>query len=281
MITPITAAEIPPQTFNDPWHHVIQRCLLERPRNQMTCYTDGQGAYGIYESDMGFGYHNPNNTNVQAWAAWIADAKLPMLAGELKSHYQLLTTMGEILPAEGPVEVLCRYEQQDFCIHDGDLPGLESSPLRLKQAGPEDVDKLFHFYQKSETMQARSRESLLYTIVNNRLLYLQKLGKIVSAALTHCESSDAALIGGVYTPAMHRGKGYGYRCVHALLESLKAAGKTPTLFYEKNNEAARRLYRKLGFRDRGEWILIELTYRDRESEPDSELSPELSPEIQS
>ncbi len=263
MIHTLRPADIPKSAFNDPWDHVIQRSLIQHPRIKMSCYGDEQSAYGVFDDDMGFGYHNPSGQHVAEWANLIIQSQLPMLAGELNSHYALLQAMGEILPEDGPVEVLCRYEQQDFCIHDSNLAPIEDSPLRIRQAGPEDVDKLFHFYQKSETMQARSREALLYTIVNNRLLYLTKLGKILSAALTHCESNDAALIGGVYTPAIYRGKGYGFRCVHALLERLKVENKTPTLFYEKNNEAARRLYKKLGFREYSEWILIELTYRDR------------------
>ncbi|MEZ0370085.1 MAG: GNAT family N-acetyltransferase, partial [Candidatus Sericytochromatia bacterium] len=206
---------------------------------------------------------DPGGQEMATWSRWIAEARLPMLAGELNSHYGLLQKMGDVLPADDPVQVYCRYETQDFCVHDGSLPAVPESSLKLKQARSEDVDKLFHFYQRSETMQARSRGSLLYTIEHNRLFYLQKLGKIVSAALTHCESSDAGLIGGVYTPALHRGKGYGYLCVHALLAALKADGKTPCLFYEKNNNAARKLYQKLGFRPYGEWVLIELTYENQ------------------
>src|SRR5690606_21798744 len=110
-----------------------------------------------------------------------------ILAGETHQHYRLLQHLGQFLPADAPLQILCRYEHQDFCIQAQDLPALPPSPLRLKQAEAKDLDKLFYFYQRSETMQVRSRESLLYTIEHNRLFYLHKLGKIVSAALTHCE----------------------------------------------------------------------------------------------
>lgn len=267
MIESIAAAAIPADVFSNPWHHVILRSLQRAPRAETACYAGPGPVYGIYDPDMGFGYHNPEQRDLAAWAKTILDARLPMLAGEHHSHYALLQTMGEVIDDNDPVQVFCRYEAQDFVIHEGELPPQPESPLKLKRAEPADVDKLFQFYARSETMQARSRASLLHTITHHRLYYLQKLGKPVSAALTHCESPEAGLIGGVYTPAAFRGKGYGYLCMHALMRSLKADGLRPVLFYEKNNTAARALYRKLGFQAYGEWILIELTYQPKGEQP--------------
>lgn len=261
-IQAIASEQIPAGFFTDPWHHVIARSLMQQQRPG-TRYFAGPASYGLYEPDLGFGYYDPTGADREAWARLIARERFQMLAGETDSHYGLLQQLGSIMPEDDPLQIMCRYEAQDFVVLDGQLPPARESTLKLKQARPEDIDKLYHFYQKSETMQARSKPSLLYTIQHNKLFYLQKVGKIVSAALTHCESSDAGLIGGVYTPAIHRGKGYGYLCVHALLAALKAEGKTPVLFYEKNNEPARKLYQKLGFRPYGEWILIELIYEDR------------------
>lgn len=261
-IQPVLSEQISPDFFTDPWHHVIQHSLLRQPRPETGFFMGPGPSYGIYEPDLGFGFFDPQGQHLDAWSWWVIQSRLPMLAGETTSHYGLLEKMGSLLPPDDPLQVFCRYEAQDFCVQDGQLPAAGASTLRLKQAGPQDLDKLFYFYSRSETMQARSRASLLYTIQHNKLFYLQKMGKIVSAALTHCESPAAALIGGVYTPAMYRGKGYGYLCVHALCDALKAEGKTPVLFYEKNNHAARKLYQKLGFRPYGEWTLIELTYQE-------------------
>lgn len=256
---------IPPDFFNDPWNHVIQRSLLQTPRANSAYYAGPGPSYAVYEPDLGFGFYDPTGQQTEAWARWVCEARLPMLAGETHTHYALLQQMGAIQPEESDVQIFCRYEAQDFCVQDGVLPAAKDSTLKLKQAAPADLDKLFYFYSRSETMQARSRESLLHTIQHNKLFFLQKLGKTVAAALTHCESDNAALIGGVYTPAIYRGKGYGYLCVHALLAALKDEGKTPVLFYEKNNSAARKLYQKLGFRPYGEWMLIELSYQSSDA----------------
>ncbi|MGV3525752.1 MAG: GNAT family N-acetyltransferase [Candidatus Sericytochromatia bacterium] len=252
----------PQLALSDPYHQVILQNARDFPREDTRFYSDEQGAWGVFHPDTGFGYDNPHQSALTSWAQWLCDERIPLLAGELHSHYALLQTMGQILPEDGPLQVLCRYELQDFCIHTGPLPELPESPLRLRRAIPADVDRLFHFYQRSETMQARSRESLLHTITHHRLYYLQKMGKLVSAALTHCESQEAALIGGVYTPKAYRGKGFGQLCVRGLMQALKAENKVPCLFYEKNNLAARKLYEKLGFQPHGEWIVIELSYEE-------------------
>jgi predicted GNAT family acetyltransferase len=133
--------------------------------------------------------------------------------------------------------------------------------LTVRQADVSDLDKLFYFYKRSEGMEARSIESLKQTIKQDKLFYIQKMGKIISAALTHCETDQAALIGGVYTPPAYRGKGYGKACVHGLLAALKAEGKTPCLFYEKHNAPAKALYTGLGFVPHGEWLIAELIYQ--------------------
>lgn len=262
MISEIPANEIPQGYFSDPYHHIIAQSLLQQPRSATRCFVLDDARYAVYHPDLGFGYANPKQEALEDWARWMCESRLPLIAGELHSHYALLQTMGQILPEDGPLQVLCRYEFQDFCIFTAQATAPEG--VKLKRAKPEDIHKLFHFYEKSETMQARSRENLLHTITHNRLFYLQKTGKIVAAALTHCESEKAALIGGVYTPASYRGKGYAALCMQALMASLQAEHKTPCLFYEKNNQAARRLYQKLGFIPYGEWVVIELTYEDRE-----------------
>lgn len=260
-IRSLAAEQLSAELFPDPWHHVIQRSLLKHRRELTTYHLGPAGSAGIFEPDLGFGFYDPTGLHTETWARWVNQAQLPMLAGEMHSHYGLLQQMGAVQPEDDPIQIFCRYEAQDFVVLDGALPGVADSSLKLKQATPADLDKLFYLYSRSETMQARSRESLLHTIRHNKLFYLQKLGKIVSAALTHCETDEAGLIGGVYTPAIYRGKGYGYQCVHGLLSALKEEGKTPVLFYEKNNQPARKLYQKLGFRPYGEWILIELTYQ--------------------
>lgn len=78
--------------------------------------------------------------------------------------------------------------------------------------------------------------------------------RIASCALLNVESSDAGLIGGVYTLPAARGKGYAAACTAALSIDLQQDGKVPVLFYE--NPVAGRVYRRLGFTEAGRWAVL-------------------------
>ena len=70
------------------------------------------------------------------------------------------------------------------------------------------------------------------------------------------EGTDAGLIGGVFTAASARGRGYASACTAALSLDLQRDGKLPCLFYE--NPAAGRVYRRLGFEEAGQWAVLYL-----------------------
>ena len=55
--------------------------------------------------DLGFSYVNRSQKDMQKWAQWLYDARIPLIAGELHSHYNLLQAMGGILPPENEVQV--------------------------------------------------------------------------------------------------------------------------------------------------------------------------------
>ena len=261
MIEPV--AQLQTKNFSNPYHDVMGRSLVTRPRENTRFFLESEHQVpAVYDPDLGFSYDNRPQHDLKKWAQWLCDERIPLLAGELQSHYRLLQTMGEILPTDGSLQAFCRYEFQDFCVFTGEVPSPVLKGLRIKQATSADTDKLFAFYEKSETMKAKSKKSLRYTIENNKLFYLQKTGKIVSSVLTHCESPEAALIGGVYTPEKYRGKGYARICMEVLMDAIQKEGKTPCLFYEKNNTSAKQLYQKLGFQPYGDWVVIEMTYEE-------------------
>lgn len=259
MIHTLDISDLPAFAFPDVFHHVIPRSYRERRTEQVQWLTDNQGGYGCYHPHTGLNLAVPEHTDLAPWALWIYQQRIALLAGERRLHFRLLQALGALLPEDSPDQVLCRYEFQDFCIHSSALKAWDEF-LPVKKAQLKDVDKLFYFYKRSETMEARSLESLKETIQNNRLFFIQKMGKILTAALTHCESSQAALIGGVYTPKPYRGQGFSKLCLSVLMAELKSEGKTPCLFFEQNNQAAHALYQSLGFKPYGEWVIAELIY---------------------
>lgn len=79
---------------------------------------------------------------------------------------------------------------------------------------------------------------------------------IVAAALTNAETSDAAMIGGVFTLPAWRGVGLSQAVCGHLCAELIAVERQPYLYWE--NPAAGQVYRKLGFREIGLWRSVRL-----------------------
>lgn len=260
MITEISSAQVPQQAFPDPYFHIVPLSLLYKNRPETQFFKGPNEIYAAYQPDTGFCYANPGLYQAETWTRWLKDKQIHLLAGEHDTHYNLLENFSSLATEnETDPQVFYRYEAQDFCIHNQALPSEPSHFLKIKQAKPQDLNRLFYFYEQSEYMQI-PRHNLRYVIEHNRLFYMQKMGKIVSAALTHCESATTALIGGVYTPKAYRGNGFGYACMWRLMKSLQEDNKNACLFYEQQNEAARQLYRKMGYQPYGTWALIELSY---------------------
>ncbi len=88
-----------------------------------------------------------------------------------------------------------------------------------------------------------------------------KSGRVVSTATLDAESDKSGMILAVATHAdpQFRNHGYASACVHVLVEYLQKKGKSACLFYQSPESG--RIYRRLGFREIGDWgsIGLELT----------------------
>lgn len=96
------------------------------------------------------------------------------------------------------------------------------------------------------------RERLKNT--TDRTVYLSIDNVMVSSAATIREGDKSAIIIGVYTNPMYRGKGYGTEVLTGLFEMLLNEGKYPYLFY--NNPVARSVYKNLGMTEVCEWRVL-------------------------
>lgn len=124
-----------------------------------------------------------------------------------------------------------------------------------RHATLDDVDALVELYATAGMMQ-RDAARIRRTLAGGRIFVTQVEAQIVSAALTNTEASAAAMIGGVFTPAPWRDRGYASAAMAHLCAELLAEAKQPCLFYD--NPAAGIIYRRLGFRDIGPWNLTRL-----------------------
>lgn len=60
-------------------------------------------------------------------------------------------------------------------------------------------------------------------------------------------------IGGIYTLPLFRKNGFAHHLIYVLCERIQRANKIPSLFVNKKNLAAQNLYKKIGFKNYGEF----------------------------
>jgi predicted GNAT family acetyltransferase len=131
-----------------------------------------------------------------------------------------------------------------------------------RRAVTADARALAELYVTAGTMQ-RDVDVLRRRLdAGERIAVAEDGERIVSAALTTVETSDAAMIGGVFTPEPWRNRGYASAAMTHLCTELIAEGKMPCLFYD--NPAAGAIYRRLGFEDIGPWNLVFLEPKRRD-----------------
>ncbi|MTH53063.1 GNAT family N-acetyltransferase [Bacillus mangrovi] len=74
-------------------------------------------------------------------------------------------------------------------------------------------------------------------------------GEIVSMANRARPTATNVMVNYVYTPPVHRKKGYATQCVTALTESLLAEGyKTTSLFTDLSNPTSNKIYKEIGYK---------------------------------
>jgi uncharacterized protein len=123
----------------------------------------------------------------------------------------------------------------------------------VRRATEEDIDKLVEFYSHAGEMR-RDRETIEGSIKSLRI-YISVIGdSIVSSVATNTESSNMAMIGGLFTPRHLRGHGYGRACVSEMCRQLIKEGKTPCLF--NDDPLAEKIVKSLGFKAIGNWKMI-------------------------
>jgi predicted GNAT family acetyltransferase len=90
---------------------------------------------------------------------------------------------------------------------------------------------------------------------NGTTAYITEDEKVVASASAVFESEYSAMIVGVGTDKNYRGKGYGKKVMHYLMNLyINEKKKTLCLYYD--DPRAEALYQKLGFIDVGDWIML-------------------------
>jgi len=92
-----------------------------------------------------------------------------------------------------------------------------------------------------------SKKLLSMTLKNQITVVAEKSGKIVAKANTNGEGFIYYQVGGVYTLPEYRNIGISTALVSYLIESIFSMEMKVSLFVKENNQAALKVYKKLGF----------------------------------
>ncbi|ALX47504.1 GNAT family N-acetyltransferase [Lentibacillus amyloliquefaciens] len=128
----------------------------------------------------------------------------------------------------------------------------------VEEAIPEDAEEIVNFlnavpeFDNSPSItEEQERRGLEQGA--SRTFYIKIGDKIVSTASTTAENTMSAMIVGVATLQGYKQKGYATACMIRLCEKLLSEGKELCLFYD--NPEAGAIYKRIGFKDIGFWML--------------------------
>ncbi|MDT3426293.1 putative GNAT family acetyltransferase [Paenibacillus forsythiae] len=114
------------------------------------------------------------------------------------------------------------------------------------------MDGIDEFEENPDSMRSGMRRAL--ETGTGRTCFVERDGRTVAAASSTAENSMSAMIVGVATHPDYRGQGLATLIVTKLCSDLTKEGKSLCLFY--NNPDAASIYKRIGFRDIGDWSMM-------------------------
>ncbi len=163
-----------------------------------------------------------------------------------------------------------RYNLLERSLPMHPVPPRRMKDVQVKRGRIEDADKLYHLERKyvidevlihKETFHGKAvLRNLRKTCTSQILLYVEKNGIAAAKANTNAMGINYAQIGGVFTDYNFRRAGYSTLVMEHLLHELVKMRKKCILFVKKSNFPANNLYRKLGFKKRGDYRITYIKY---------------------
>ncbi|MDR2078860.1 MAG: GNAT family N-acetyltransferase [Treponema sp.] len=142
-------------------------------------------------------------------------------------------------------------------------PGLNLRGLTLRRPDFTDLEAMYPIqaaYEKEEVLpkgaafnSAACRFSLSNILAHEQSLIACMEDRIVGKINTNAASFSRLQIGGVYVLPEYRNQGIGYRMTADFAGDLITQGRGLTLFVKKDNPAAQKIYRRIGFKTIGDY----------------------------
>ncbi|MFB1049668.1 GNAT family N-acetyltransferase [Paraliobacillus sp. JSM ZJ581] len=137
------------------------------------------------------------------------------------------------------------------------LPSLDIASVKL--LATKDVDRLGDFLSQIPEFSSlvfnseKKRRNIKKGVT--RGYYIESDGKIISSASTAAENTKSAMVVAVATLEENQKKGLATQCLTKLCKDIVTEGKQLCLFYDNPN--AGKLYKRLGFKDIGFWMMYQ------------------------
>ncbi len=144
--------------------------------------------------------------------------------------------------------------------------------LVIRKPAPQDMDELAALhagYEQEEVLPvasefrpAASRLNIERIFAEEQMLVAELEGRLVGKINTNALSFTRCQIGGVYVHPDYRGLGIAGRMTFEFAESLRSQGRGVSLFVQKTNIAARRVYQRVGFEIQGDYRIDYFSYNN-------------------
>jgi len=192
-----------------------------------------------------------------------------ILGGKVFLH-SLQGRKDDVLVMEKALEEMRLYasEKKDYDIMCIDCPPVSchsAAPVNLviRKPVPQDMDALAALhaaYEKEEVLPAESvfrpaasRRNIERIFAEEQILVAELGGCLIGKINTNAVTFTRCQIGGVYVHPDYRGLGIAGRMTFEFAVSLAAQGRGISLFVNKTNIAARRVYQRIGFEIMGDY----------------------------
>ncbi|QWU13693.1 hypothetical protein SAMN04487895_103381 [Paenibacillus sophorae] len=132
----------------------------------------------------------------------------------------------------------------------------EISAQRATLQNVESICSLMDGIEEFEVSPESSRSSMRRTLETGtgRTYFVERDGRTAAAASTTAENSMSAMVVSVATHPDYRGQGLASLVVTKLCSDLVSEGKSLCLFYDNPDAAS--IYKRIGFRDIGDWSML-------------------------
>lgn len=141
-----------------------------------------------------------------------------------------------------------------FCkLNENALLTEKYDDVKIKKIKFGNINKIVKLYEIIDEFENTTCDNVRNGLKTGRGYCIEVDRKIVAMAKSTSENKTHAMIVGVATHPNYRKRGLATKCMVKICSELLNENKIPCLFYD--NEEAGKMYKKLGFKDIGNWSI--------------------------